>query len=104
MLLRTPTCEASLAHRNFDIVPSHRNRLAPSGLAFQRCDVLAPNISSRIDILDGRGKILDLVALHHPLEILHGGVAQSLVQSPCELCTLNLSLRETFLVFRNSGS
>jgi hypothetical protein len=61
-----------------------------------------PQISQATSILDGHGKILDLVALNHPLEILHGGVAQILVQNPCELCTLSLSLRETFLVFRNN--
>jgi hypothetical protein len=80
----------------------HRNRLAPGGLAFQSGDVLAQNLQSHIDVLDCHWKIVDLIASNQPLEVLHGQVTHSLVQSSCELCTLNLPLRETFLVFRKS--
>jgi hypothetical protein len=48
------------------------------------------------------GTILDLVALNNPFEILHGWIAQSLVQSLCGIHTLDLPLRKTFLVLGDS--
>jgi hypothetical protein len=76
----------------------HRAGFAPSGLPFQCGDVLPPNLEGNVDILDRHWTVLDLVAPNHPLKILPGRVTEHGVQSSGKLCTLDLSLRETFLV------
>jgi hypothetical protein len=84
------------------IVPGQRMRLAPSGLPFQRETVLTPNLHGNIDVLNHYGAVLDLVTANHPLEIIHGRVAQGLVQSLCEFCTLDLPLSKACLVLGDS--
>jgi hypothetical protein len=87
---------------NLHIDPDHWMHLAPSGLPFQRGDVLAPNLQINIDVLDRHVIVLDLVTENHPLEVLHGQVTQCFVQSLCEFCTLDLPLSESFLVLRDN--
>jgi hypothetical protein len=91
-------CGALVTPWVFYIVPSHRNRLAPSGLAFSRCDYIVPNLQSNIDVLDCHRKIIFMITSNHPLEIHRGWVSQSLVQSSCGIGTLDLPLRKTLLV------
>jgi hypothetical protein len=73
--------------------------LALSGLPFQRGNVLAPNLCCNINVLNLHGALLDLIALNCPLEILHGRVAQGLLQVSCDFCTLDLPLGKACLVF-----
>jgi hypothetical protein len=80
------------------IVPGHRVRLAPSGLPFKRGNVLAPNLCCNINVLDRHGAVLDLIDLNYPPEILHGRVAQGLVQVLCDFCTLDLPLGKDLLI------
>jgi hypothetical protein len=87
---------------NFHIVPGHRVRLAPSGLPFQCGNVLAPNRCCNINVLNLHGAVFDLIAPNYPLEILHGRVAQGLVQVSRDFCTLDLPLGKAFLVLRES--
>jgi hypothetical protein len=75
--------EFQLLLRNLHKVPGHRMRLAPSGFAFQRGDVLSPNLHSNTIVLDSYWEFLDLVSATHLLEVLHGWVTQGLVQSLC---------------------
>jgi hypothetical protein len=87
---------------NFHIVPGHRVRLAPSGLPFQYGNVLAPNLRCNINVLNHHGAVFDLIAPNYSLEILHGRVAQGLVQVSCDFCTLDLPLGKACLIFRDS--
>jgi hypothetical protein len=75
-------------------------RLAPSGLPFQCGNVLAPNLRCNINVLNHHGAVFDLIALNYPCEILHGWVAQGLVQVLCDFCTLDLPLGKACLVLR----
>jgi hypothetical protein len=84
------------------IVPGHQVRFAPSGLPFQCGNVLAPHLRCNINVLNLHGAVFDLIALNYPLEVLHGRVAQGLVQVSCDFCTLDLPLGKAFLVFRYS--
>ncbi len=76
----------------------------PSGLSFQRSDVLPPNLEGNVDVLDRHRTVLDLVAWNHRLEVLHGREIQRDVQSSRVFCTFDLSLRETFLVLGDSAN
>jgi hypothetical protein len=87
---------------NFHIVPGHRVHLAPSGLPFQCGNVIPPNLRCNIDVLNHHGEVFDSIAPNYPLEILHGRVAQGLVQVSCDLCTLDLPLGKACLVFQDS--
>jgi hypothetical protein len=84
------------------IVPGHWVRLAPSGLPFQCDTVLDPNLRCNINALDRHGAVFDLIAPNYPLEILHGRVAQGLVQVSCDFYTLDLLLGKACLDFRDS--
>ena len=82
----------------------HWSRLAPSGLSFQRRNVLPPDFVGDIDVLDRNRAVLDLVALNHPFEICQGWVAQRCIQCSGGFCILYLPLRETLLVLGKHGS
>jgi hypothetical protein len=62
-----------------------------------------PQIFRNIYALDDHRKVLDLVTANHPLEVLCGRVTQCLVQSSCDLFTLDLPLSEALLVIKYSG-
>ena len=85
-------------HWDFHKVPCHRIGFAPRGLSFLCRNVLPPNLEGNVDILDHYRTVLNLVAPNHPLEILPGRVTERGIQSSSCLCTLDLPLRETFLV------
>jgi hypothetical protein len=74
-------------------------RIAPSGLPFQRSNVLAPNLGYNINVLNRQGAVLDLITSNYPLEVLHGRVAQGLVHISFDFCTLDLPLGKACLVF-----
>jgi hypothetical protein len=90
--------EFKLLPRNLHIFPGHRMRLAPSGLPFQRGNVLTPHLLRNIYVLNHYGAVPALVTVNHPLEVLHGRVAQGLVHISCEFCTLDLPLSKACLV------
>jgi hypothetical protein len=73
------------------IVPGNRVRLAPSGLPFQCCNVLGPNLRCNMNVLNRHGAVFDLISTNYLLEVLHGRVAQGLVQVLCDFCTLDFS-------------
>ena len=94
--------ELQQLRRNFHEVPSYRIRFTPSGLSFQRGDVLPPDLEGNVDVLDRHWAVLDLVASNHQLKNSHGRVTQRGVQSSRGFCTLDLSRRKTFLVLGDS--
>jgi hypothetical protein len=57
---------------------------------FPQCD---------INVLNSYGAVFDLIAPNYPLEVLHGRVAQGLVQILRDFCTLDLPLGNACLVF-----
>jgi hypothetical protein len=87
---------------NFHIVPGDRVCLALSGIPFQCGNVLAPNIRCNIHVLHRHGSVFDLISPNYPVEILHGRVAQGLVQVSCDFCTLDFRLGKACLVFRDN--
>ena len=59
----------------FHKVPRHWSWLAPYGLAFQRSNVLSPDLGGNLNVLDCDWTVPDQVAADNPLVILRGWVA-----------------------------
>ena len=61
---------------NFDKVVCHMGRLGSGGFSFQGSNIRFPYFMCRIDIVNGYGAVLELVALDNPLEILQRWVGE----------------------------
>ena len=80
------------------MIHGHYIRLSPSGLAFKRCNVLAPYLLRDFNIMDCHWTIIYLVAVNHPLVVLSWSIDECGVEIPSNLRTLDLSRCETFFV------
>ncbi len=81
---------------------SHRIWFHPSGLSFQHCAVLAPNLECSVNMLDCYWIALDLVAPNDPFEVLSGWIIELGVQGSCNLHFLDLPLCEACLILGDS--
>jgi hypothetical protein len=63
--------------------------LGLSGLSFQHCDILDPNLECSVNLLNSHyWTVPDLVASNYPFKIFPGQIIELGVQRSCDLCIL----------------
>ena len=86
------------SYRDLQFTLNHNIWLSLSGIAFKYCNNFAPYLLRNFNVLDYYLSVLDLVAVNHPLVVRSCILHECGIESPSNLCTLDISCCETFFV------